>query len=87
MKEKGYNIKKVTINVGTSYNAVGEALSSGSVDMGFISGATYVMYDNDVDVLLTALRQGMSQRLAVFFHSHSFQCRQRFFFFHPREET
>lgn len=57
MKEKGYNIKKVTINVGTSYNAVGEALSSGSADMGFISGATYVMYDKDVDVLLTALRQ------------------------------
>ena len=61
MKEKGYNIKKVTINVGTSYNAVGEALSSGSADMGFISGATYVMYDKDVDVLLTALRQGIDK--------------------------
>ena len=29
--------------------------------MGFISGATYVMYDNDVDVLLTALRQGIDK--------------------------
>lgn len=45
MKEKGYTIDKVTMNVGTSYGAVGEALSSGSADMGFISGATYVAYD------------------------------------------
>ena len=61
MKEKGYNIKKVTINVGTSYNAVGEALSSGSADMGFISGATYVMYDNDVDVLLTLYARALTR--------------------------
>lgn len=61
MKEKGYTIDKVTMNVGTSYGAVGEALSSGSADMGFISGATYVTYDQDVDVLLTALRQGIDK--------------------------
>ena len=57
MKEKGYNIDKVSINVGTSYNAVGEALSSGSADAGFISGGTYVLYDKEIDVLLTALRK------------------------------
>ncbi|MCH3950545.1 MAG: PhnD/SsuA/transferrin family substrate-binding protein [Acidaminococcus sp.] len=61
MKVKGYPIDKVTINVGTSYSAVGEALSSGSADVGFISGATYVMYDSDVDVLLTALREGIDK--------------------------
>lgn len=61
MKEKGYNIKKVSINVGTSYEAVGEALSSGSADMGFISGATYVIYDKDVSVLLTALRDSVNK--------------------------
>ncbi len=61
MKEKGYTIDKVSINVGTSYNAVGEALSSGSADVGFISGATYVLYEKDVDVLLTALREGINK--------------------------
>lgn len=61
MKEKGYTIDKVTMSVGTSYNAVGEALSSGSADVGFVSGATYVMYDKDVDVLLTALREGIDK--------------------------
>lgn len=61
MKAKGYTIGKVTMSVGTSYSAVGEALSAGSADLGFISGATYVMYDKDVDVLLTALRQGISK--------------------------
>ena len=57
MQEKGYNIDKVSVNVGTSYKAVGEALSSGSADAGFISGGTYVLYDKEIDVLLTALRQ------------------------------
>ncbi len=61
MKAKGYTIGKVTMNVGTSYSAVGEALSAGSADLGFISGATYVMYDKDVDVLLTALREGIDK--------------------------
>ncbi|MDD6569130.1 MAG: phosphate/phosphite/phosphonate ABC transporter substrate-binding protein [Acidaminococcus sp.] len=61
LKEKGYDVKKVSINVGTSYNAVGEAMSAGSADVGFISGATYVLYDKDVDVLLTALREGINK--------------------------
>ena len=61
MKAKGYNIKKVSINVGTSYEAVGEALSSGSADMGFISGGTYVLFDKDVSVLLTALRDSVNK--------------------------
>ncbi|WP_337476204.1 PhnD/SsuA/transferrin family substrate-binding protein, partial [Acidaminococcus timonensis] len=61
LKEKGYDVKKVSITVGTSYNAVGEALSAGSADVGFISGATYVLYDKDVDVLLTALREGINK--------------------------
>lgn len=61
LKEKGYDVKKITLNVGTSYNAVGEALSAGSADVGFISGATYVLCDQDVDVLLTALREGIDK--------------------------
>ena len=30
------------MTVGTSYTAVGEALSAGSADIGFISGGNYV---------------------------------------------
>lgn len=61
LKEKGFPVGTVTISVGTSYNAVGEALSAGSADAGFLSGATYVLFDRELDVLLTALRQGISK--------------------------
>ncbi len=42
------------MSVGTSYTAVGEALSAGSADIGFISGGNYVLFSDDCDVLLTA---------------------------------
>lgn len=61
MKEKGYTIEQVDMTVGTSYTAVGEALSAGTADVGFISGGTYVTYDQDCDVLLTALRQAINK--------------------------
>lgn len=61
LKEKGFPVGMLTISVGTSYSAVGEALSAGSADVGFLSGATYVLFDKETDVLLTALRQGISK--------------------------
>ena len=64
LKEKGFPVGAVTISVGTSYSAVGEALSAGSADVGFLSGATYVLFDKETDVLLTALRQGISKDTA-----------------------
>jgi phosphonate transport system substrate-binding protein len=64
LKEKGFPVGTLTISVGTSYSAVGEALSSGSADVGFLSGATYVLFDKETDVLLTALRQGISKDTA-----------------------
>lgn len=56
----GYNVKNVNITVGTSYEAVGEGLAAGTIDVGFIPGGTYVLYDDDCDVLLTATRDGLS---------------------------
>ncbi len=56
----GYDVKKVDISVGTSYEAVGEALSAGTADVGLIPGGTYVLYDDGCDVLLTATRDGLS---------------------------
>ena len=58
--KEGYTVNNVDITVGSSYEAVGESLSAGTVDVGLIPGGTYVLYDDDVDVLLTATRSGLS---------------------------
>lgn len=61
MVNEGYDIKDVAITVGTTYEAVGEALSSGTADVGLIPGGTYVLYDDGADVILTATRAGLSK--------------------------
>lgn len=58
---KGYEVASVEMSVGTSYTAVGEALSAGSADIGFISGGNYVLFSDDCDVLLTALRYAIDK--------------------------
>lgn len=65
MKEElaglGYDVDEVVISVGTTYEAVGEALVAGTADVGFIPGGTYVLYDDGCDVILTATRDGLSK--------------------------
>lgn len=56
----GYDVEKIDITVGTNYEAVGEALSAGTTDIGFIPGGTYVLYDDGAEVILTATRAGLS---------------------------
>ena len=56
----GYDFENIKIEVGTSFEAVGEALSSGTAQVGFIPGGTYVLYDDGVDVALTATRFGLN---------------------------
>ena len=56
----GYDVGEVDITVGTSYEAVGEALAAGTADVGLLAGGTYVHYDDGCDVLLTATRDGLS---------------------------
>ncbi len=60
MTNLGYDIKNVNITVGTSYEAVGEGLGAGTIDVGFIPGGTYVLYDDGAEVLCTATRDGLS---------------------------
>lgn len=60
LAEKGYDVKNIDITVGTNYEATGEALSAGTVDVGFIPGGTYSIYDDGAEVLLTATRKGLS---------------------------
>ena len=59
--EKGYDVKEIDMTVGTSYTAVGEALSAGSADIGFIPGGTYVLFSDACDVLLPALRYAINK--------------------------
>lgn len=60
LKEQGYEVKGINITVGTDYNATGEGMAAGSVDFGWLPGGTYAIYSDDVDVILTATRNGLS---------------------------
>lgn len=57
---EGYNVDTVSIDVGTTYEAVGEAMAAGTTDIGFIPGGTYALYDDGAEVILTATRAGLS---------------------------
>lgn len=62
MTNQGYDVGAVEIFVGTTYEAVGEALSAGTADIGFgMPGGTYVLYDDGCDVILTSTRDGLSK--------------------------
>ena len=61
LDRQGYKVGEVNITVGTSYDAVGEALTSGTVDAAFIPGGTYVMYEDAADVLLTSTRKALNK--------------------------
>ncbi len=62
MANQGYDIDEVDITVGTSYEATGEAMCAGAIDVGWLPGGTYAIYsqDKEVDVILTATRDGLS---------------------------
>ena len=60
MMKQGYYVREVEIVVGNKYEAIGRKLATGSVDIGFIPGATYVLYEGYCDIILTALRKGLS---------------------------
>ena len=57
----GWDIGEVEITVGTTYEAVGEGLVAGTIDVGLIPGGTYVLYDDGAEVILTATRDGLSK--------------------------
>jgi len=57
---QGYKVGNVTIDVGTTYEAVGEALSAGTTDIGLVPGGTYVLYDDGAEVILTSTRKALS---------------------------
>lgn len=60
MLKQGYDIGEIDITVGTSYEATGEAMAAGSIDIGWLPGGTYALFSDEVDVILTATRSGLS---------------------------
>ncbi len=60
MLNQGYDIGEVVITVGTSYEATGEAMAAGAIDVGWLPGGTYALFSDEVDVILTATRNGLS---------------------------
>lgn len=58
--EEGYDVGEINITVGTNYNATGEAMAAGTVDIGWLPGGTYALFSDEVDVVLTATRDGLS---------------------------
>ena len=60
MAKLGYDIGEVKISVSTSYEACGEAMAAGSIDVGWLPAGTYCIYSPEVDVILTSTRAGLS---------------------------
>ena len=61
LAKEGYDVGEVEITVGTTYEAVGEGLEAGTIDVGLIPGGTYVLYDDGAEVILTATRDGLNK--------------------------
>ncbi|MEG1805024.1 MAG: PhnD/SsuA/transferrin family substrate-binding protein [Clostridia bacterium] len=61
LTKAGYDVKKVTITVGTNYEVVGEGMGAGTIDVGLIPGSTYVLYSDGAEVILTATRDALSK--------------------------
>lgn len=59
LAKSGYDVKAVSVDVGTDYAVVGEGMISGTVDVGFLPALTYALYSQDgVQVILTSTRAG-----------------------------
>ena len=61
LAKEGYEVGEVEITVGTTYEAVGEGLEAGTIDVGLIPGGPNVLYDDGAEVILTATRNGLSK--------------------------
>ena len=61
LADLGYEFEDVRIEVGTTYEAAGEAIASGTAHIAFIPGGTYVLYSDEAEVILTATRAGLSK--------------------------
>ena len=63
LAELGFEVGEVVIQVGSSYEAVGEGMIAGTIDVGFLPGGTYALFsgDGEIDVILASTRGGLSK--------------------------
>lgn len=57
---EGYLIDKVNVKIADSYNAVGEALSSGQSDLALMSAGIFTIFSDDIVAVLGATRAAIS---------------------------
>ena len=60
MAKRGYDIGAVTIDVSSNFEAAGEALAAGAVDLAYLPSGTYCTFSDEVEAILTATRSGLS---------------------------
>jgi phosphonate transport system substrate-binding protein len=58
MMSRGFNIKQVSIYIGTSQNTVAEALSAGSAHIGFLNSLTYLLYEEESLIPIFSVLRG-----------------------------
>ena len=58
MSKLGYDIDEVDITVGTSYDATGEAMSAGSIDLGWLPGGDHAIFTH-ADSTIAAIEAGL----------------------------
>lgn len=63
LAELGFEVDEVVISVGNSYEAVGEGMIAGTIDVGFLPGGTYALFsgDGEIDVILASTRGGLNK--------------------------
>lgn len=65
LEDAGYELEGLEILVSSSYEAAGIAMLSGTGDVAFLPGGTYVMFadtiDSPVEVILSAARYGLTK--------------------------
>lgn len=62
LAEEGYNVGEISIDVsaGSDYSVAGEALASGAADIAWLPAGTYIQFQDEVQVILTATRDALS---------------------------
>lgn len=60
LSKLGFDIDEVDVTVGINYDATGEGMAAGTIDVGWLPAGTYALYSDDTEVILTATRNGLS---------------------------
>ena len=65
LAKEGYEVGEVEITVGTTYEAVGEGLEAGTIDVGLIPGGTYVLRSSSLPPVTASARIPITPRIGT----------------------